>query len=379
MTERLKILTMVGTRPEIIKLAETIKELDRYTKQVLVHTGQNYDYELNQVFFEDLGLRKPDYFLEAAGETPSRTVANVIAKIDEVLAKETPNALLLLGDTNSCVGAYAAKRRKIPIFHMEAGNRCFDMRVAEEVNRTLVDHLSDINLVYSEAARRNLLREGLPEDRVFKTDSPLYEVLMKHKSKIESSNVLERLKLEQGEYFVLSSHREENIGLEANFKRLLCVIETVANTYDKPIIFSCHPRTQKKIDAEGVKLPKQVQSMKPLGLFDYVKLEMNALCVLSDSGTISEESSMMNFPAVNVRETHERQEAMDEGAVIMAGLNPERVIQAIEIAREQRRGPNREFPIVADYDAMNVSKKVVRIIVSYVDYIRRVVWSERIQ
>lgn len=376
MTKKLKVLTMVGTRPEIIKLAEVIKELDNYTEQVLVHTGQNYDYELNQVFFENLGLRKPDHFLEAAGDTPSQTVANVIAKTDAVLEKENPDAFLILGDTNSCVGAYAAKRRKIPIFHMEAGNRCFDMRVAEEVNRTLVDHLSDINLVYSEAARRNLLREGLPEDRVFKTDSPLYEVLMKHEKEIQASDILDKLKLTAGEYFVLSAHREENIGIDQNFTRLVEVIRSVAKTYKKPIVFSCHPRTKKRLDSEGVKLPESVHIMKPLGLFDYVKLEMNALCVLSDSGTISEESSMMNFPAVNIRETHERQEAMDEGAVIMTGLNPERVLQAIEMARHQSRGESREFSLVADYDAMNVSKKVVRIIVSYVDYVKRVVWSE---
>ncbi len=369
-------MTVIGTRPEIIKLSVVIKELDRSTDHILVHTGQNYDYELNEIFFRDLKLRKPDHFLEAAGSNAAETVGNVITKIDALLEKERPDAFLILGDTNSCMGAYAAKRRKIPIFHMEAGNRCFDFRVPEEVNRRLIDHMSDVNLVYSEAARHNLLREGLPMDRVIKTGSPTYEVLMSHQKDIDASPVLRDLGLDREGYFVLSAHREENIGIGKNLERLISIIRSLAETYKKPIIFSVHPRTKKRIEEDGVLLPEEVRAMKPLGFFDYVQLQMHAICTLSDSGTISEESSMLNFPAVNLRETHERHEAMDEASVVMTGLHPERVMQAIDVVRHQKRGADREFSVPVDYHVPNVSKKIVRIIVSYIDYVQRVVWSE---
>lgn len=376
MQKRMKVMTIIGTRPEIIKLSEVMKELDRVADHVIVHTGQNYDYELNEVFFKDLGLRKPDHFLSAAGGTSAETVGKVIAAVDVLLEKEQPEAVLVLGDTNSCMGVYAAKRRKIPIFHMEAGNRCFDMRVPEEVNRRLLDHMSDINLVYSDVTRTNLLQEGLPMDRIIKTGSPTFEVLEANKKQIEASQVLSQLKLTPGEYFVLSAHREENIGIGQNFERLIDIIKTIAETYHKPIIFSVHPRTRKRLEEEKVQLPAEVVAMKPLGFHDYVHLQQHALCVISDSGTISEESSMLNFPGVNIRETHERLEAMDEGSVIMAGLNPERVLQAIAVAVTQQRGSTRDFRLVADYGSPNVSKKVARIILSYVDYVKRVVWSE---
>lgn len=372
----MKVLTLIGTRPEIIKLSEVIKELDRETEHVLVHTGQNYDYELNEIFFKELGLRKPDHFLEAAGGNAVITVANVIAKVDAVLEKEKPEALLILGDTNSAVGAYAAKRRKIPIFHMEAGNRCFDARVPEEVNRKILDHISDINMVYSDVTRLNLLNEGLPMDRILKTGSPTYEVLLAHMKEIGASPVLTELSLTEGDYFVLSAHREENIHIEENFDRLMEVIRRVSETYQKPIIFSAHPGTRARIEEKGIVLPKHVQMMKPLGLLAYVKLQMHAFCVLSDSGTISEESSMLNFPGVNIRETHERLEAMDEGAVIMSGLNPDRVLQAIVLASTQSRGTDRTFRITPDYAYPNVSKKVVRMIMSYTDYVNRQVWKK---
>jgi UDP-N-acetylglucosamine 2-epimerase (non-hydrolysing) len=374
--KKMKILTLIGTRPEIIKLSEVIKELDRETEHTLVHTGQNYDYELNEIFFKDLGLRKPDYFLEAVAKTAAATVGTVIEKVDEVLEKVRPEALLILGDTNSCMGAYAAKRLKIPIFHMEAGNRCFDARVPEEVNRKIIDHMSDINLVYSDVTRMNLLNEGLPMDRILKTGSPVYEVLMAHEREIKDSGILKEMGLSAGEYFVLSAHREENINLDENFKRLIEVIKRVSDTYGKPIVFSVHPRTRKRLESDHITLPKNVHLMKPLGLFDYVSLEQNALCVISDSGTISEESSMLNFPGVNIREAHERIEAMDEGSVIMAGLNPDRVLQAIELARKQPRGTSRAFRIPVDYSYTNVSKKVVRIIMSYIDYVNRHVWMK---
>jgi UDP-N-acetyl-L-fucosamine synthase len=373
----LKIITVVGTRPEIIRLSEVIKLLDETFDHVLVHTGQNYDYELNQVFFDELGLRKPDYFLSAAGESPASTVGMIISKVDDVLVAEKPDALLVLGDTNSCMSAYAAKRRKIPVFHMEAGNRCFDMRVPEEINRRLIDHISDINLVYSDISRLNLLQEGIQVDRVIKTGSPLFEVINKNTEKIEVSNVLEKLGLKKGEYFVLSSHREENIGIKENFNRLVKTIEEIAAHYQKPIVFSVHPRTRKQLEEEKIVLPKEVFIMKPLGLFDYLKLQKYAFCVISDSGTISEESSILNFPAINIRETHERHEAMDEGAVIMTGLNSERVIQSIATAvKYQNRGFDRQFQIPSDYTNNNVSQKVVRVIISYVDYVNRVVWSK---
>lgn len=367
-------MTVVGTRPEIIKLSAVMRELDKYTNHIIVHTGQNYDYELNEVFFKDLGLRKPNYFLGVKAPTPVQTVGKVIEKIDEVLEQEKPEAFLVLGDTNSCMGAYAAKRRKIPIFHMEAGNRCFDLRVPEEVNRRLIDHISDINLVYSDITRDNLLREGLPVDRTIKTGSPTYEVLLRNMNKIKSSKILNILKLKKQKYFVLSAHREENIDIPKNFKNLIEVVRVVSEKYNYPIIFSCHPRTRKRIESEGILLPKNVRLMKPMGLNDYVKLQMNAFCVLTDSGTISEESSMLNFPGLNLRETHERAEAMDEGSVIMTGLNPERVLQAIEIVKDQTRGDKREFRIPEDYSYTNVSKKVLRIILSYTDYVKRKVW-----
>lgn len=375
-TKKIKVMTVVGTRPEIIRLSEVIKALDADTDHVLVHTGQNYDYELNEIFFKELGLKKPDHFLEAVGKSPSETVGNIIAKTDAVLEKEKPEAFLVLGDTNSCMAAYAAKRRKIPIFHIMAGDRCFDMRVPEEINRRIIDHMSDINIVYSDLARHNLLREGLPMDRVLKSGSPMYEVLNAHKQKINASRILEKLKLKEEEYFVLSAHREENINLDKHFQSIVDIIKTVSATYNKPIVFSMHPRTKKRIDEEKVILPKNVIVMKPMGLFDYVKLQSNAFCVITDSGTISEESSILNFPAVNIRETHERLEAMDEGAVIMTGLNKDRVLQAIEVAVKQQRGKERDFKIPPDYVAPNVSKKVVRMILSYTDYVKRVVWSE---
>ena len=372
----MKVMTVVGTRPEIIKLSAVIRELDKYTDHVLVHTGQNYDYELNEIFFKDLGLRKPDYFLDAVGTTPVKTVAKVIEKMDELIEKVQPEAFLVLGDTNSCMGTYAAKRRKIPIFHMEAGNRCFDMRVPEEVNRRIIDHMSDINLVYSDITRANLLREGLPTDRVIKSGSPTYEVLLRNMAKINASKILSDLKLMKGRYFVLSAHREENIDIPDNFTKLIHIINNVSDKYKLPIIFSCHPRTRKRIESEKVTLPKNVKIMKPLGLNDYVKLQMNAFCVLTDSGTISEESSMLNFPAINLRETHERAEAMDEASVIMTGLNPERVLQALEIVKDQSRGDKREFRMPEDYSYTNVSKKVVRIILSYTDYVKQKVWLD---
>ena len=373
--KKLKVVTMVGTRPEIIRLSQVIKELDKHTDHVIVHTGQNYDYELSQIFFDDLGLRKPDYFLEALGKTAVETVGNVISKTDEMLRKEKPDAFLVLGDTNSCMGAYSAKRLKIPIFHMEAGNRSYDFRVPEEVNRRVIDHLSDINMPYSELARGNLLREGLAPDRVIKTGSPMFEVLMANKKKIQSSNVLKKLKLQKGKYFVLSSHREENVDSPKNFEKLVKMIEVVSETYKLPIIFSCHPRTKKRIDESKVVLPKEVRVMKPMGMFDYVNLQINAYCTLSDSGTISEESTVMGFPIVNLREAHERPEAMDEAAVIMSGLNIDRVIQAIEVTKAQEaEGYKPTLPL--DYSYPNVSKKVVRIILSYVSYVKRTVWQE---
>lgn len=374
--KKIKIVTLVGTRPEIIKLSAVMNELDVHTDHVLVHSGQNYDFELNEIFFKELGVRAPKYFLSAVGETPAQTVANVIHAFDKVLIQEKPEAVLVLGDTNSAMGAYAAKRRKIPIFHMEAGNRCFDARVPEEVNRKLIDHLSDINMVYSDITRLNLLNEGLPMDRILKTGSPTYEVLETHKKHIQSSKILSTLKLNKYGYFVLSAHREENIDIPENFANLIQTITSISQRYMFPILFSVHPRTRKRLEAEKITLPKNVVLTKPLGFFDYVHLQQNAFCVISDSGTINEESSMLNFPAVNIRETHERLEAMDEGVTIMAGVKPERVLQAVEIAITQARGGKRDFRIVPDYAQTNVSKKVVRMIVSYIDYVKRVVWSE---
>jgi UDP-N-acetylglucosamine 2-epimerase (non-hydrolysing) len=372
----MKILTVVGTRPEIIRLSEVIKELDRHADHVLVHTGQNYDYELNEIFFKDLGLRKPDYMLGVAGATPAAAVAAVIEKTDEVLAKEKPDALLVLGDTNSALAVYPAKRRKIPIFHMEAGNRCRDMRVPEEVNRRIVDHTADINMPYSEHSRTNLLSEGLFSDRVIKTGSPLAEVLTAHQTEIQQSSILETLGLKPHEYFVLSAHREENVDDVAHLERLASILKSLGETYNLPIIFSVHPRTRKRLDESGITLPPQVREMKPFGFFDYIKLEKEARCVLSDSGTIQEESSILDFPAVQLREAHERLESADETNVITAGLNPERVLQAVSIAVAHKATGERVFSIPEDYRPLNVSKKVLRIIIGYTDYVNRVVWSK---
>lgn len=374
---RLKVLTVVGTRPEIIRLACVIQKLDssEAIEHTLVHTGQNYDYELNEVFFEDLGLRKPDYFLHAAGKNATETAGHILINIDPVLEEVNPDAFLVLGDTNSCLCAIAAKKRQIPIFHMEAGNRCFDQRVPEESNRMIVDHIADINLTYSDIAREYLLAEGLRPDRIIKTGSPMYEVLMQYLPKIEKSTILEQLKLVKGKYFVISAHREENISSEKNFFNLVEILNAVAEKYDFPMIVSTHPRTRKMIEQKGIQFHKNVQLMKPMGLSDYNKLQINAFAVLSDSGTISEESSILNFKALNIREAHERPEAMEEASVMMTGLNPERVLQGLVQLQYQDSGEKRNFRQVADYSMPNVSDKVVRIILSYTDYIRRVVWN----
>ena len=376
--KKLKVLTVVGTRPEIIRLACVLQKLDKSeaVEHVLVHTGQNYDYELNEVFFEDLGLRKPDYFLNAAGKNATETAGQILINIDPVLEEVKPDAFLVLSDTNSCLCAIAAKKRHIPIFHMEAGNRCFDQRVPEESNRKIVDHTADINLTYSDIAREYLLAEGLRPDRIIKTGSPMYEVLMKYLPKIEKSTVLEQLNLEKGKYFVVSAHREENINSEKNFNNLVKILNDVAEKYGYPVIVSTHPRTRKMIQTKGVAFHPNVQLMKPMGLSDYNKLQINAFAVLSDSGTISEESSVLNFRALNIREAHERPEAMEEASVMMVGLNPERVMQGLVQLQYQETGESRNFRPVANYSMPNVSDKVVRIILSYTDYIKRVVWSE---
>lgn len=371
---KLKVLTVIGTRPEIIRLSEVIKELDRSMEHVLVHTGQNYDYELSQVFFDDLGIRKPNYFLSAAGKTPAETVGNVIAKVDEVLAKEAPDAVLILGDTNSCFAAYPAKRRKIPIFHMEAGNRSSDQRVPEEINRKVVDHISDINMPYSERAREYLIREGIPPERVIKTGSPMMEVLNAHKDAFEHSEILKKLGLKKGGYYVMSFHREENVTDQGHLDAILDAVDALAKE-GLPIIISTHPRTSERVEATGRKFPESVRFMKPLGLFDFVHLEQHAACVISDSGTISEESSILGFPAVNMREAHERMEAMDEAAVIMSGLQTDRILESIALARDAAREGTR-FGLAADYSVPNVSKKVIRIIQSYTDYVNRRVWMK---
>lgn len=375
--KKLKVLTVVGTRPEIIRLSCVLQKLDQSEaiEHILVHTGQNYDYELNEVFFEDLGLRKPDHFLNAAGKNATETAGQILINIDPVLEQENPDAFLVLGDTNSCLCAIAAKKRHIPIFHMEAGNRCFDQRVPEETNRKIVDHISDINLTYSDIAREYLLAEGLRPDRVIKTGSPMFEVLMNYMPKIEKSTILDSLHLARGEYFVVSAHREENIASEKNFFNLVEVLNTVAAKYGFPIIVSTHPRTRKMIEKHGIQFHENVRLMKPMGLSDYICLQMNSTAVLSDSGTISEESSILNFRALNIREAHERPEAMEEASVMMVGLNPERVLQGLEQLKNQNLEV-RNFRPVADYSMPNVSDKVVRIILSYTDYIKRVVWSE---
>jgi UDP-N-acetyl-L-fucosamine synthase len=372
---KLKVMTIIGTRPEIIRLSRVMAALDRYMTQIIVHTGQNYDYELNQVFFDDLELRKPDYFLEAAGKTACETVGQIIARVDEVLAKEAPDALLVLGDTNSCLAAYPAKRRKIPVFHMEAGNRCFDQRVPEEINRKIIDHISDINLPYSAIAREYLLREGLPPERIIKTGSPMYEVLHYYMPKIEASDIMDRLKLESQKYFVVSCHREENVDSEDNFKGLIAILNGLVD-YGQRIIVTTHPRTRKRMEQEGIALPEQVELHKPFGLSDYIKLQMNARTVLSDSGTITEESSILNFPALNIREAHERPEGMEEGAVMMVGLSWQRVREGVAVLSSQGRGENRVLRIVGDYAVSNVSEKIVRILLSYTDYVNLNVWKK---
>lgn len=378
MNQRLKVMTVVGTRPEIIRLARVMSALDnsKAIEHIIVHTGQNYDYELNQIFFDDLQIRKPDYFLNAAGETATETIGKILINIDPLLEQVKPDAFLVLGDTNSCLCAIPAKKRHIPVFHMEAGNRCFDQRVPEETNRKIVDHVSDINLTYSDIAREYLLREGLPADRIIKTGSPMFEVLNFYKSAIENSDILSRLSLEQHKYFVVSAHREENINNSTNFNNLISSLNLIAEKYNYPIIVSTHPRTRKMIDAKGIVLHKNIQLLKPLGFNDYNALQLHSKAVLSDSGTISEESSILNFPALNIRQAHERPEAMEEASVMMVGLNPDRILQGLIQLESQKSGDERSFRNVADYSMPNVSDKVVRIIISYVDYIKRTVWSE---
>jgi UDP-N-acetylglucosamine 2-epimerase (non-hydrolysing) len=371
----LKIVTIVGTRPEIIKLSRVIAELDSCSEHVLVHTGQNYDYELNDVFFKDLEIRKPDYFLGVAGKTPAETIANVIAKTDEMLDKERPDAVLLYGDTNSCLAVISAKRRKIPIFHMEAGNRCFDQRVPEEINRKIVDHLSDINMPLSEHARRYLIAEGIRPETIIKTGSCMPEVLDHYKTKIGASTILGRLQLKNGDYFVVSLHREENLDNDENFHNLINSLSSIASMFQKRVIVSTHPRTRKKLDTLGVMMDSRVEFLKPLGFFDYICLQKNSSCVISDSGTITEESSILGFPAITVRQAHERPEGMDEGTLIMSDLKPEMVVDSIKTVVRQAEGytPRR----IPDYESNDVSKKVARIIMSYTSYIQRTVWSKR--
>ncbi len=376
MIKRMKVMTILGTRPEIIRLSRVVDKLDLFFDHVLVHTGQNFDYELNQVFFDELAIRKPDIYLGAAGATAAETIGQVIAKIDPVFGIEKPEAILILGDTNSALAAIAAKRRKIPIFHMEAGNRSFDQRVPEEINRRIVDHIADVNLTYSAIAREYLLREGLPPDQVIKTGSPMYEVLHHYMPQINASAVLTRLGLNPSDYFVLSAHREENIGSKKNFAKLVQVLNAVAEGYDIPVLVSTHPRTRKRIDQENVFFHPKVQLLKPLGFHDYVNLQMNAKAVLSDSGTITEESSILNFPALNIREAHERPEGMEEAAVMMVGLEVERVRQGLAILATQQRGTERNLLLVDDYSIPNFSDKVLRIIHSYTDYVNRVVWRK---
>jgi UDP-N-acetylglucosamine 2-epimerase (non-hydrolysing) len=371
----MKVATLVGTRPEIIRLSRVTAALDRYVRHVLIHTGQNHDYELNQIFFEDLEIRKPDYFLDAAGKSAAETIANVIAKSDKVLQEVQPDAVLVLGDTNSCLAAVAAKRRRIPVFHMEAGNRCFDERVPEEINRRIVDHISDINMPYSDISREYLLREGIPPDRIIKTGSPMYEVLTHYRPKIDRSDILARFDLKIDGYFVVSAHREENIDSPQHFRNLVGVMNSLASKYELPVIVSVHPRTRKMIHSEGPTLNDKIRLEKPMGLSDYVHLMMNARATLSDSGTITEESSILNFRALNIREAHERPEGMEEAAVMMTGLDPERVLEALEVLKDQLVS-QRALRIVPDYNVPNVSEKVVRIILSYTDYVNRLVWRK---
>jgi UDP-N-acetylglucosamine 2-epimerase (non-hydrolysing) len=377
--KKLKVMTVVGTRPEIIRLSRVMAALDasEAIDHVIVHTGQNYDYELNQIFFEDLGIRKPNFFLDAAGQSATETIGQILIKIDPLLATENPDAFLVLGDTNSCLCAIPAKKRHIPIFHMEAGNRCFDQRVPEETNRKIVDHISDINLTYSSIAREYLLREGLPADRIIKTGSPMFEVLHHYLPEIKASTILDTLNLEENKYFVVSAHREENINSEKNFQGLMDSLNGIAKKYGYPIIVSTHPRTRNMIDSKKIEMQPEVQFLKPMGFNDYNALQMKSYAVLSDSGTISEESSTLNFPALNIRDAHERPEAMEEASVMMVGLNPERIMQGLLQLQTQKRGFERNFRPIADYSMPNVSEKMVRIILSYTDYVKRVVWSER--
>ncbi len=374
--KKLKVVTIFGTRPEIIRLSRVISKLDLFCNQITIHTGQNYDYELNEIFFQDLDVRKPDYFLNAAGKNGAETIGKVIISVDELLAEIKPDALLVLGDTNSCLAVIPAKRRKIPIFHMEAGNRCFDQRVPEEINRRIIDHTADINLTYSSIAREYLLAEGLPPDTVIKTGSPMFEVLSYYRNEIDSSNILERLELKENSFFVVSAHREENVDSDKNFTNLVKILNTIAAQYKKPVIVSTHPRTQKRIDAIGVEFHPLVRLLKPLGFRDYVRLQISSRATLSDSGTINEESSILNFPALNIREAHERPEGMEEASVMMVGLSVERVMQALDIIIDQPRGDTRLLRKVADYSMPNVSDKVVRIIHSYTDYVNRTVWKK---
>lgn len=373
---KIKVMTIIGTRPEIIRLSRVIAKLDQYCEHTLVHTGQNYDYELNQVFFDDLGIRRPDVFLEAAGESAAETIGKVIVMADKVIGEHQPEAILLLGDTNSCLAAIAAKRRKVPIFHMEAGNRCFDFRVPEEINRRIVDHTSDINLTYSEIAREYLLREGLPPDQIIKTGSPMREVLEHYRSGIDGSDILKRLGLAEGGYFVVSSHREENVDSPENLTKLLTILNMLAERYGQPIIVSTHPRTRKRLENLGIESHALVKFHKPFGFLDYVRLQVSARTVLSDSGTITEESSILNFPALNLREVHERPEGFEEAAVMFVGLDVNRVLQGLDVLGDQSRGDSRLLRTVSDYMPINVSDKVLRIILSYTDYINRKVWHK---
>ena len=378
MSNRLKVMTVVGTRPEIIRLSRVLSKLDESSaiEHILVHTGQNYDYELNEIFFDEMKIRKPDYFLNAAGSTAVETIGKILITIDPLLELIKPDAFLVLGDTNSCLCAIPAKKRNIPIFHMEAGNRCYDQRVPEETNRKIVDHISDINMTYSDIAREYLLKEGLPADRIIKTGSPMFEVLNFFKDSIFDSKVLHILSLQKNNYFLISAHREENINSNANFNNLITSLNSIATEYNLPIIVSTHPRTRKMIDSMGLELHKNIQLLKPLGFIDYNALQINSRAVLSDSGTISEESSILNFPALNIRQAHERPEAMEETSVMMVGLNPVRILQGLKQLSYQASGESRSFRQVADYSMPNVSDKVVRIIISYVDYINRTVWSK---
>lgn len=379
MKTKIKVMTIVGTRPEIIKLSRVIPELDKHTNHILVHSGQNYDYELNEIFFEQLGIRKPDHFLNAAGENAAATIANVITKSDEIMELVKPDAVLLYGDTNSCISVISAKRRKIPIFHMEAGNRCFDQRVPEEINRKIVDHLSDINMPLSEHARKYLEREGIPPETIIKTGSPMKEVLQFHKTNIEKSDVLEIEKLEERGYFIVSTHREENVDSEVNFNNLLESLNAITEKYCKKVIVSTHPRTRKKLEAMGFANQNPlIEFMKPFGFLDYIKLQKNAHCVISDSGTITEESSILKFPAITIRQAHERPEGMDEGTLIMTGLNKDRIMESIDIVTSHYTESKDSIKIIPDYETENVSKKVLRIILSYTDYINRTVWHKEV-